>query len=141
MKKLISVLAVLTVLTCLIITPALAQSKSLKEMSFDELILLQKQINKEIMSRPEWKEVTVPVGTWKVGEDIPAGTYSVSGGKFMATLTIYKNEDLSFSSMVNMYTFSGMTSTTVGKITLHEGEYIVVETEPLVFAPPQSLGF
>ncbi len=138
MKK---TLALLLVLMNLFIFTAFAEEINLSGYSYEQLIELQKQVNKEIMSRPEWKEVTVPVGTWKVGEDIPAGTYSVSGGKYMATMTIYKSAEKNFSDMTEMYTFSGMTTNTVGRITLKEGQYVVIEVESLTFAPPISLGF
>ena len=42
-------------------------------LSTQELIALRKQVDDEIHSRPEWKEVEVPTGTWHVGTDIPAG--------------------------------------------------------------------
>lgn len=137
-KVLVAVIVLVTMFACCF---TCAEEVDLSSFSYNDLISLQKRINKEIMSRPEWKEVTVPVGTWKVGEDIPAGTYSISGGKFMATLTIYKTAEKNFSDMVEMYTFSGMTSNTVGRVTLKEGQYVEIETEALTFAPPISLGF
>lgn len=46
-------------------------------MSFDELIALKDQINLAIWNSEEWQEVTVPQGRWIVGEDIPAGKWTV----------------------------------------------------------------
>ena len=49
----------------------------LSNMSFGELVALKDQINLAIWNSQEWQEVTVPHGVWKVGEDIPAGTWTV----------------------------------------------------------------
>lgn len=46
-------------------------------LSYEELIARKNQINLAIWRSQEWQEVTVPQGTWKVGEDIPAGTWVV----------------------------------------------------------------
>ena len=75
MKKVLSLLLVL----CLLL-PALAVAESidLSALSFDQLIQLREQITRELTSRPEWKEVTVPIGLWKVGEDIPAGHWTIT---------------------------------------------------------------
>lgn len=54
-----------------------ANSINLSNMSFDELVALKDQINLAIWNSQEWQEVTVPHGVWKVGEDIPAGTWTV----------------------------------------------------------------
>ncbi len=47
-------------------------------MSFEDLASLRDQIMLEMMSRNEWQEVKVPVGTYKVGETIPAGHWIVT---------------------------------------------------------------
>lgn len=49
----------------------------LSGMSYDELVALKDQINLAIWDSEEWQEVTVPQGIWVVGEDIPAGTWTV----------------------------------------------------------------
>ena len=70
MKKLIAL-----VLVILSLIPMVAFADvELGGMSFDELVSLNGKLLKEIVSRPEFKEVTVPTGSYKVGEDIPAGT-------------------------------------------------------------------
>lgn len=138
MKK---VFCIVVALVGLFAFSAQAESFNLSALSFQELVQLQQKLNREIMSRPEWKEVTVPVGTWKVGVDIPAGTYSVTGGKLMATLEIYSSPEKNYRNMVESYTFSGMTTTAVGRVTLSDGQYVVIDIEPLTFAPPISLGF
>lgn len=79
MKKII---ACLLVILSLISMGALSESATpagvdLSGMSFDELIALKDQINLAIWNSEEWQEVTVPQGRWIVGEDIPAGKWTV----------------------------------------------------------------
>lgn len=50
---------------------------NLSAMSYSNLIDLKNKINLAIWNSAEWQEVTVPMGTWKVGEDIPAGHWTV----------------------------------------------------------------
>ena len=134
MKKVVCVLLCLVFLGSF----AFADSVDLSGMSFDELTALQKNLVKEIMSRPEWKEVKVPAGTWKVGEDIPAGTYGVSTDTVLVTMTIYKNENKDFSDLESMNVLSQEQS--VGKLVLQEG-WVVELTGEVIFTPPVSLGF
>ena len=50
---------------------------SLEGLTYDELVALRDQINLAIWNSQEWQEVTVPDGVWKVGEDIPAGHWTI----------------------------------------------------------------
>ena len=75
MKKLISlIIAVVLVLS----VPLFASAEiDLSGLSWDELIALKAQIDMEMLGRDEWQEVEVPQGAWKVGEDIPAGKWTI----------------------------------------------------------------
>ena len=74
MKKLFIIL-----IAVLSICPALVSAEvDLSGMSFDELVSLRNQINYALMETDEWEEVTVPCGTWKVGEVIPAGKWTIT---------------------------------------------------------------
>lgn len=117
---------------------AIADNVDLSGMSYNDLITLQKNLVKEIMSRPEWKEVKVPAGTWKVGEDIPAGTYGVSTKSVLVTMTVYKSESKDFMDMEGMHVLSADES--IGKLVLKDG-WVVEITSEVVFTPPVSLGF
>ena len=66
----------------LIVCPvfSLADLPDISGLSFDELVQLQDQINLAMWNSQEWQEVTVPPGTWKIGEDIPAGHWSIRLG-------------------------------------------------------------
>ena len=72
MKKLALFLLVFT----LMIAPALAEV-DLSGMSYDELVALKDQINLAIWQSDTWQEVEVPQGIWIVGEDIPAGKWTI----------------------------------------------------------------
>lgn len=76
MKKL-RMIAMILVLSLLLAAPAAATGIDLSALSWDELIALKAEIGKEQMSRDEWQEVEVPEGVYVVGEDIPAGKWTV----------------------------------------------------------------
>lgn len=61
----------------LLIAPASAAAPDLSGMSFDDLVALRDQLNLAIWNSAEWQEVTVPAGVWTIGEDIPAGHWTV----------------------------------------------------------------
>lgn len=131
MKKIICILLLLVCMTSF----AVADSFDLSALSFDELMDLRIRLNSEIVSRPEWKEVTVPSGTWTVGKDIPAGEYSLlpgdeggyirlkRGGKNIVSQGIRDQNDV------------------YGKIELQDGDIVQIERGSIIFAPPIGLGF
>ena len=74
MKRLFSLLLILA----LVPVVSLADLPDISELSFDELVELKQQINLALWSSDTWQEVKVPVGTYKIGEDIPAGKWTIS---------------------------------------------------------------
>ena len=77
MKKLICALLAVVLVGCLIL-PACAESIDLSALTWEELLELKAAITREQLSRDEWQEVDVPQGVYKVGEDIPAGKWTVT---------------------------------------------------------------
>lgn len=70
----------LVLLLSLILATACASAAAdvdLSGLSYDELVALRDQINLAIWNSQEWQEVTVPAGVWIVGEDIPAGHWTI----------------------------------------------------------------
>lgn len=127
MKKILCVLLILCVI------PACVSASGLSEYTFDELRILQQTINEEIRSRPEWKSVNVPSGIYTVGQQIPAGEYSISGdGCYIA---VYRNDSL----IVNQ----GIASEDdfIFHIELMDGDSVKVQFGTAIFAPPVALGF
>ena len=103
-------------------------------LTTQELIAMRKQVNDEIHSRPEWKEVEVPTGTWTVGTDIPAGTYSIRGlsESFFGTVYIYPKDSEYFDDY-----YSIGEGNVIGKVVLQDGDR-VQNTGAVIFAPPET---
>ena len=73
MKKLILLLLVLALLP----VGCFADLPDISGLSFDELIQLNRQVRQALWASDEWKEVKVPAGVYKIGEDIPSGQWSI----------------------------------------------------------------
>lgn len=135
MKKL---LAFILILVCVSAT-ALADNYS--TMSYNVLINIQRQIVIEIMSRPEWKEVEVPAGQWRVGEDIPEGTYSIKPSGRSVLVQIWGKTPGDYKTNGGMILNEIIDKGEVyGKIELKKG-WILELTDPVIIAPPAFLGF
>lgn len=129
MKRFLSLL----VLFVLLSVSAVAET-DLSALSFDDLVSLQRKLSLEIMSRPEWKETTVPAGEYTVGEDIPAGVYSITAIEWMAAITYKKpNAYVKDSFVISK-------GESVNKINLPEGTTIVIDHK-VIFAPSKGLDF
>lgn len=104
-------------------------------MSYDELVELQRAAAKEIMSRPEWKEVEVPAGQYTIGVDIPAGVYSVTPKNEYRGVYLrwYPRPDDNYWDYVHIYD-------KLARFDFYEGMRIYTE-DTAIFAPPIALGF
>lgn len=129
MKKLFSVF-----LIAILLIPC-ASADDLSGLSFDDLLKLRQEITSEIISRPEWREVTVPEGEYIIGEDIPAGSYSIDGQGNSFVVDTYKNKERKGHNY-----FVVARGEIIGKIELSEGMLIIL-SEKCVFAPPKGLDF
>ena len=78
MKKIVSLLVVLVMVSSFAISYA---DIDISGLSYEELVALKDKINLAIWNSKEWKEVEVPQGDWIVGEDIPAGKWTVKCAK------------------------------------------------------------
>ena len=83
MKKLIALL-----LALLLPAAALADMPDITGLSYDELVQLKDQINIAMWNSQEWQEVNVPEGVWLVGEDIPAGHWTIRAAHEMGYLYV-----------------------------------------------------
>ena len=136
MKKLVCIL-----LIALFVTVAAYAETGLEEYSFDELMQIRNMLNAEIMSRPEWKEVTVPAGTWVVGQDIPEGVYSIRNNtKQYVNFSVWREEKDNYSNNGLVYNELIKGGDSFGRIELKTG-WIFVSGYQLVFTLPVSLGF
>lgn len=153
MKKLIALLIVL-------LLPAFAAAEvDLSGMSFDELISLRDKINYALWETDEWEEVTVPCGVWKVGEDIPAGKWTISavdgtyvGIEYGSTLDesemgiSYYSKNYYTKTIISpsSYIFNKGSDTSKVDIDLKKGNYFCVTSGEAVFTPyagKPDLGF
>ena len=132
MKKLL----ILAIVLFMIPIAAADDGIDLTALSYAQLVDLQQRISAEIVTRPEWKEVTVPSGTWTVGKDIPAGEYSISATKTGGYLRIRDERG-------KLLQGCGIREAAdrIGKVELKEGYTVEIERGSLIFAPAISLGF
>ena len=135
MKKLVSFALSLALMACAI--PAFADGPDLQSMSDDELVSLRDAISAELASRNfQEKKVTVPPGRYKVGEDIPAGIYTLSAaGTVMSLVTTYTTSgdyDLAYNVT---------SDSPVGKLELADGQEIEISVEPVTFSAYKGIGF
>lgn len=150
MKKLLTILLILA----LVPVHALAapQTIDLETMTVDELSALKDQLNGAIWSAADWEEVVVPQGVWAIGEDIPAGHWTISaadgaysfvqwGKKLNETKTgLDWNTFLDSKSLASetAYAFDENSQQTSVDWDLTDGTYIVIENGKAVFTPYQG---
>ena len=154
MKKIMAV-----ILTIALLLPAFAIADvDLTGMTYEQLVELKNQINLAIWASEEWQEVSVPSGVYIVGEDIPAGKWtlqaaegiyaSVKWGDTLAASGVdldygdlYEYEAL--YSPTYKYYEEGRDKTEV-TYDMKDGQYVIVDDGMVVFTPysgKPSLGF
>ena len=141
MKKIFSLLLVFVILS---MPAALAEEIDVKKYSYKQLELIEKAIRHEMMIRPEWKRVTVPVGIWKVGDDIPAGTYSIRAtpeGITSVNLWRRAKDDYSSNGLILCESVIFDETDLIGKVIFEEGNVLEISGSPVYLCPPVSLEF
>lgn len=160
MKRTFRILSILFVFILCIAPFASADSFDLSGFSYDDLVALKNQINLAIWNSHEWQEVTVPQGVWKVGEDIPAGHWTVKCAPEWRSTNVEWGEYLDdagedirwkgrYSWGNRVYNpshkyFDIGDGITEYSFEARNGEYIVIKNAPAVFTPyagKPSLGF
>ncbi len=146
MRKIFAVLCAIALLAALAV-PVVAEGIDLSALSWDELLELREQLNLEMCSRDEWQSVEVPQGVWVVGEDIPAGKWTVtcetgSYGRIAWGVSLDKSgTDIDFFSQPmdsesiynpegRLYEEGRLTTYTFEAI---EGHYVVISSSSLTF--------
>lgn len=139
MKNAYRIISLLLVFLFSAFSFASAETIDLSGLSYDELVALRQRIDLAIMQSDEWREVTVPVGTYTVGTDIPAGDYTVSyKGSIGAILEVYSADEFPTA----IHTLGQMFGTTlIGKLTLSDGQVISISQGELAFSPYKGIGF
>lgn len=144
MKNTFRIVSLLLVLLFSTITFASAETFDISDLSFSELVVLKLKINLAIMQCDEWKQVTVHEGTYIVGEDIPAGDYTVTyTGSRQSNVYIYPSmQALSENDYIERHNMNpDFENATLGKLSLSNGQVITIQYGSVVFSPYIGLGF
>lgn len=159
MSKIVRIVSTFFVLLLSTATFASAESFDLSTLSYDELVALKEQIDIAIWNSQEWQEVTVPQGVWVVGEDIPAGHWTIRGtSSYITQITIgtvlnAAGDDISWASDFYFYEgvkakdawgFDPNTDREYIDFELKEGMYVIIDSASAIFTPytgKPSLGF
>lgn len=136
------------VLALILLVPAAAVTADddldMKKYSYSQLEVIYRMIAHEMMTRPEWKRVTIPVGIWTVGEDIPAGAYSFRAtpdGVSNVILWREKKGDYSNNGLIISECVIFDESDLIGKVYLEDGNVLEISGSPVYLCPPVGLGF
>lgn len=136
----------------LILSASALAEIDLTGMTYDELVALKDQINLAIWNSEEWQEVTVPAGLYHIGNDIPAGRWTIrpSDGN---TAELYYGTGLTDggASIDDVYDAEQITSPSDSYAkyndiesmtwTLEDGAYIKIESSSVVFTPYSGNSF
>lgn len=142
MKKLFSILILFVLL--LTAFSVSAQNFDLSQFSYSDLQAIAAQAQKEMMNRPEFQSVEVPVGLYVVGREIPAGQWTVTktGRSSMIetgdTLESNQNE---IDVTPNFYYTTLDDRAESQTITLIEGMYVQIKFNPIIFSTPTGVTF
>lgn len=135
MRRLFALILVVLMMFC---SAASAEGIDLTAMSFEELIALRQEIDLLIFASDEYKNVSVPAGEYVIGEDIPAGTYTLDSDG-MAMISVYSDASKNIMGMVAAHTVGN--GETVGKIELKEGNVVEIQFTSIIFKTYAGLGF
>lgn len=157
MKRLLSLILCLMALVFPVCSSA--DLPDISSLSYEELVSLRDSINLAMWNSQEWQEVTVPIGVWTVGEDIPVGHWSISlspdTSSKWASIQYCDLLDSSGTDAGNMYdckiyAYLNVASPDNDKypqkidIDCKPGTYIIIEHANVVFTPysgKPDLGF
>lgn len=137
--------------------------EGLAELPFEELVKARncaiKQLDDLIMAHEDWQSVEVPQGVWVVGEDIPAGHWTIKCADSWARVRIgdalakngkqvsSSNSDFYYSEQLHhpeKYGFNEKVDMIQMDVILLDGMYVDVSYANVIFTPyigKPSLGF
>lgn len=145
----------LSLIMLLALSPVCYADVDLSGMSYDELVALKDKINRAIWDSEEWQEVEVPQGVWAVGEDIPAGKWTIKaipgGNAYIKVGDTVKDggTDVKANYTVDIYDpghrgYKEGTSLTESTVDLVAGQYVSINYANAIFMPyagKPTLGF
>ena len=130
-------------------TSSSADAFDFSGLSLAELAELQSRITLAMFETDEWQEVEVPQGVYKIGEDIPAGKWTIrpvnGGHTYVYWGDMLKPSGLSLSGSGKIYEYANLYSKThewyrtddQTEITfdMQDGQYFIVDMGVAVFTP------
>ena len=147
MKKLITIVLIIALS---LPTIASADIPDISGLSFEELGQLIREAKKALWACDEWKEVKVPAGVYTIGEDIPAGHWSIQapsgefvtigyGSKLDHTGTGLDSDSIDYWGNVS----GNATDNSLHQldIVLEDGNYIVLYSAVLFYPYTKKLDF
>ena len=107
----------------------------LDAMSAADLLALNHQIQLKLFSQQLVEGVRVPEGVYRIGEDIPAGTYRIE----MEKGNEYDSAGLSAENTKGEYTFISMlgfpgSTYEIGKLKLNDGDTVTISGSLIFYA-------
>ena len=137
MKKIICI-----VIAVLLISSAALAEIDLAGMSYEELAALRDRCQAELMTRPEWKQATVPAGDYRVGVDIPAGEYTIlptPGG--YSNVIVWNGEPDDYRAGFSLNeSVDGDDQEIIGRAVLRDGNTVSVGGGAVILTPYRGLG-
>lgn len=134
MKKIIALLLLVSVLLLF----GSAYAEDLSKLDDEQLIALSVAVNSEIIQRNLNKKVKVPTGTYIVGQDIPAGDYTIRPTGTFLRVDIYESE-VKLGNRIGIY--SANQEEFIGKLSLKEGQIVEITFGGSTFEKYAGLGF
>lgn len=133
---------------------AKATDIDLSSLSFEQLLSIRDQVNAEMLTRPEWTEVSVPAGVYEVGVDIPEGMWTITaeehawisvfvGNEVDETRSYITSEHYVWETLTGKLSeFANETTNDTFTINLPKGYFISIDG-PVVFTKytKPALGF
>ena len=134
------IFACVLLLTVMLLNASASAEIDLSDLSFDELIALQSKLTEEFLSRSEWKEIKVPVGTYEVGVDIPAGVYTVTIKQ--SSTNFWVRDGINGYTLQNLALYSQYEDRSIiKKLILEDGNIVEINSSAVYFLPYTGLGF
>lgn len=130
MKKALCIILITILALCTF--TVYADSIDLSGMSFDDLKALQEQVNKALWESEGWKQVTVPVGVYQIGAEIPAGRWTVKRTSPDAYCYFRVGQRFENGEVTSYNFYSDLENE--ANIILVENNYIEILYAPVVFS-------
>lgn len=136
-------------LICFMLSPLVSVADTdFSSMSYDDLVSLSKQVGIAIMEHDDFDSVSVPMGLWEVGVDIPAGVWILSSTDGSYVSVTYGNTLDSSGNDMNQFdkgnTAANFEDAETWRINAKEGCYFHIEYNSVTFTSDTgttSLGF